>query len=223
MGKISLLELVLQADWVVKLVLLLLFIGSIAGWTIIFSKITSLKAQIKKADNFEKQFWKAQALEKLYEQARAEKDNPMANIFLAGIKELKLNLKTENNSQEDLLIRTNDIINNAMKVECNRIIDRLEKHIDILATIAGAAPFIGLFGTVWGIIVSFQNIAGAKSATLEIVAPGIAEALLATAAGLVVAIPAVIFYNYISTAINRFSLRLENFVSELFSLLSRKG
>tara|TARA_A100001011_G_scaffold308118_1_gene323661 strand:- start:32 stop:736 length:705 start_codon:yes stop_codon:yes gene_type:complete len=211
--------LILQADIVVRLVMLILLFLSIFSWSIIFEKTTKLKKLRKKAKNFETDFWSGVSIDKLHKNIGASPTHPMEAIFVSGMKELAVsNSKNSTNNDSNILEKR---IEKAMYSSLNKEIEDIEKNLSFLATTGSSAPFIGLFGTVWGIMNSFQSIATSKNTSLAIVAPGIAEALLATALGLLAAIPAVIAYNKISTDINRYYSFLEVFLNDFSNILSR--
>lgn len=209
-----------QADVVVQLVMILLVVASIWGWTIIF--ITSRRVSVadSKADDFEETFWSGQPLDGLYKSLKNHPDHPLAAVFVAAMREWQRSLASKVASLDKLTVQ--DRILRVMHVTTSREMDLLEGQVGYLATIGSAAPFVGLFGTVWGIMNSFQNIAQEGSSSLAVVAPGIAEALLATALGLVAAIPAVIAYNKLSTDLGRYATRVEGFSDEFASILSRQ-
>ena len=190
--------LIMNADIIVKLVILLLIISSVISWSIIFNKLIRFKSLKIICDKFEQLFWSSPKFEQLYERIKGRVDHPLANIFIAGINELNLSSKSRDTNGS--LTR----INQSMEIAKLKEISHLEKNISILAIIASNAPFVGLFGTVWGIMHSFGSIASSNNTSLAVVAPGIAEALLATAIGLVVAIPAAIFYNILTEKLNKF-------------------
>jgi len=213
--------LVMQADMVVKIVMLILLIASIWSWSIIFDKVKKFYSLKKQAQDFENAFWSGESLEELYKDQEESPEHPLATVFVAGMYEWtranKNNALPNKNIQVDLQERIHQVMN----VAVTRELENIEKNIGFLATVGSTAPFIGLFGTVWGIMNSFQSIAVSKDTSLAVVAPGIAEALLATALGLVAAIPAVIAYNKLSNNLNTYALRLQNFASEFEALLSR--
>ena len=217
---VSIWGLVLQADIVVRLVMFILLLLSIISWSIIFEKYTRLKKLNRKAESFENEFWSGMNIEKIQKNVGNNSSHPMEAIFLSGMKELNNSPVSKNLSAVDNQIIGNRI-EKRMLTTLNKEVEVLEKNISFLATTGSAAPFIGLFGTVWGIMNSFQSIATAKNTSLTIVAPGIAEALLATAMGLLAAIPAVIAYNRIAADMNRYSGRLEIFLNDFSSILSR--
>ena len=216
---ISIWGLVLQADLVVRIVMLILLFLSIFSWSIIFEKTTKIKRLTGKAKKFEHEFWSGVNIDNLYKSVGKNVTHPMEAIFITGMKELTA--ASSKNLSSDTYFIIEKRIEKAMFSTLNREIEGLEKNINFLATTGSAAPFIGLFGTVWGIMNSFQSIATSKNTSLAIVAPGIAEALLATALGLLAAIPAVIAYNKISTDINRYYNQLEIFLNDFSNILSK--
>ena len=216
---ISIWGLILQADLVVRIVMLILLFLSIFSWSIIFEKTTKIKRLARKAKKFELEFWSGVNIDTLYKSVGTNVTHPMEAIFITGMKEITA--VSSKNLSSDTYFIIEKRIEKAMFSTLNREIEGLEKNINFLATTGSAAPFIGLFGTVWGIMNSFQSIATSKNTSLAIVAPGIAEALLATALGLLAAIPAVIAYNKISTDINRYYNQLEIFLSDFSNILSK--
>lgn len=218
---LSILSLVSSSDFVGKSVIFVLVLASIWTWAIIISKMvhySSLKAKMKKFENL---FWSGQVLDELYEKVKESINNPLSAVFVSAINECKKSKGTEIKKTEILKIGQKDRIIASMNLSKNREIELLDTKLGFLATVGSAAPFIGLFGTVWGIMHSFQSIAASKNTTLAVVAPGIAEALLATAIGLFAAIPATIFYNYLSSEITTIENKIDNFIGELNSLISR--
>ena len=218
---ISIWGLVLQADLVVRIVMLLLLMLSILSWAIIFEKITRIKNLNKLAMRFESNFWSGIKIDQIKNDIGTTPTHPHEAIFLAGIKEWELVTRNKNIINIDIMVLEKRL-ERTMASTLNKEMEGLEKNINFLATTGSSAPFIGLFGTVWGIMNSFQSIATAKNTSLAIVAPGIAEALLATALGLLAAIPAVIFYNKISGDTNIYSNKLEIFINDFTSILSRQ-
>jgi biopolymer transport protein TolQ len=207
-----------QAHWVVKTVMIGLLICSIWVWAIAVDK-TFLYARTRRAmDRFEHSFWSGESLEELYRTLSARPTHSMAALFVAAMREWKRSFEGHPRSFAGLQMR----IDKVMDVTIAREVQRLERRLLVLATVGSAGPFIGLFGTVWGIMTSFQSIAASKNTSLAVVAPGIAEALFATAIGLVAAIPATIFYNKFISEVNRQSQRLEGFADEFSSILSRQ-
>jgi biopolymer transport protein TolQ len=213
--------LVLQADTIVKIVMLILLIASIWSWSIIIEKTKKFFILKKQAETFEEAFWSGESLEKLYKQEEENPKHPLTTVFVAGMYEWTRASDSNSLSNEKIQAGLQERIHQVMNVAVIRELENIEKNIGFLATVGSTAPFIGLFGTVWGIMNSFQSIALSKDTSLAVVAPGIAEALLATALGLVAAIPAVIAYNKLSNNLNTYALRLQNFASEFESLLSR--
>ena len=213
--------LVLQADTIVKIVMLILLIASIWSWSIIIEKTKRFFLLKKQAEAFENTFWSGESLEKLYKEEETNPKGPLATVFVAGMYEWTRASNSNSLSNEKIQAGLQERIHQVMNVAVTRELENIEKNIGFLATVGSTAPFIGLFGTVWGIMNSFQSIALSKDTSLAVVAPGIAEALLATALGLVAAIPAVIAYNKLSNNLNTYALRLQNFASEFEALLSR--
>ena len=215
---VSLIALFLQAHWIVKAVMLGLLACSVWVWAIAIDK-TFLYARMRRAmDRFEQAFWSGQSLEELYKMLSAKPSHSMAALFVAAMREWKRSLEGQARSFTGLQMR----IEKVMDVTIAREIERLERGLLVLATVGSAGPFIGLFGTVWGIMTSFQSIAAKGNTSLQVVAPGIAEALFATAIGLVAAIPATIFYNKFSSEVNKQAQRLEGFADEFSAILSRQ-
>lgn len=216
---VSLLGLFWQASFVVKLVMIGLLFASIWTWAIIVNKVVAYKKTKRQLDQFEDLFWSGQSLEDLYRGlSEKPKVTGMAAIFLSAMQEWKKSFERGAKSPMGLQMR----IDKAMDVALTREAEGLEQRLGWLATIGSAAPFIGLFGTVIGIMTSFQAIAGSKSTNLAVVAPGIAEALLATAIGLLAAIPAVIAYNKLSSDAAKLNSRMEGFADEFSGILSRQ-
>ena len=213
---LSIFALIGQAGFTVKLVMLSLFIASAWSWAIVFDKFILFKKLNSKTEKFERLFWSGQLLEQLYERIKTKADHPMAVVFVAAMYEWNRQKTNDNSGSVSYLSAgIKERITQAMNVAKNREIEKIEANINVLATVGSVSPFIGLFGTVWGIMTSFQSIASSKSASLAVVAPGIAEALLATSIGLVAAIPAVIFYNNYANKINNFYNKVDDFSNEL--------
>ena len=207
-----------QAHWIVKTVMLGLLVCSVWVWAIAVDK-TVLYTRTKRAmDRFEQAFWSGQSLEELYRSLSSRPSHSMAALFVAAMREWKRSFEGPARSFTGLQMR----IEKVMDVTITREVERLERRLLVLATVGSAGPFIGLFGTVWGIMTSFQSIAASKNTSLAVVAPGIAEALFATAIGLVAAIPATIFYNKFSSEVNKQAQRLEGFADEFAAILSRQ-
>jgi len=210
--------LVMQANWVVKLVMLGLLLASIWSWAIIIDKILSL-GRIRRAMNrFEEIFWSGQSLEELYRNLDGKRSTGMSMVFMSAMREWKKSFEKGARSPIGLQMR----IDKAMDVALARESEQMESRLGFLATVGSSAPFIGLFGTVVGIMSSFQSIAASKNTSLAVVAPGIAEALLATAIGLLAAIPAVIAYNKLSGDVAKIIGRMEGFADEFSGILSRQ-
>lgn len=211
-------ELILKADLIVKFTIAILLIASIFSWGVIFSKIVQLTRAKSQLHSFESSFAEL-GLDELYKKAKEDEDQLLEAIFIAGVREWNIAKKEANKSHESLTFNPlKERMMKAMQVVASKSILELEKKVGVLANIGSTAPFVGLLGTVFGIINSFQAIAINKSANLATVAPGIAEALLATAVGLFVAIPAVFFYNIFSTRINHLNESMENFSIQVLSL-----
>ena len=221
MHDLSLWGLFIQADWVVKLVMLGLLLASVWVWAIVFEKVTSIRRANKAADAFEDAFWSGGSLDDLFRREGDRPSSPIAAVFVAAMREWRRGAQRLGTS--DLAATgLKERIDRTMAVTVQREMDRLERWMIFLASVGSVAPFIGLFGTVWGIMNSFAAIAGMQNTNLAVVAPGIAEALFATAIGLVAAIPAVLAYNKISSDLARFAGRLEGFASEFGAILSRQ-
>ncbi|AFB31931.1 MULTISPECIES: protein TolQ [spotted fever group] len=216
---LSIFSLISSSDIIGKSVMLMLLIASIWSWAIILDKIFKLVQVQKSMRAFENVFWSGGVLEQLYESIKRSVNNPLALIFVSAMDECK-SLSTKGLS-EGLKNNHKERIMGAMYLAQNREVEKLEKNLSFLATVGSSAPFVGLFGTVWGIMHSFQSIATSNNTSLAVVAPGIAEALLATAIGLFAAIPAVIFYNYLISRITLINNKIEDFISELNSILSK--
>jgi biopolymer transport protein TolQ len=215
----SFLSLFLEADLFVQLIMLLLLGASIWCWAIIFNKYKEFKKMEKETAQFEKLFWSGKGLDKIFDQVDSKPNHPMGRLFMTAMQEWNESGHKGTMDQRMALIQR---IGRILQVSLDHEIKNLQKHTGFLATTGSSAPFVGLLGTVWGIMNSFQSIASSKNTSLAVVAPGIAEALLATALGLVAAIPAVVAYNRISQNINDYAARLELFASELETMLSRR-
>jgi len=220
-GGISVISLFKRADLLVQAVLVLLLLASIWSWTIIVSKSIALSALRRRATKFEKVFWSGRSLDDLYQQFAPKPDHPMAAVFISALREWRRAFEG-GAPRESLLPGVKERIDKAMSVTITRETDGIESQLGFLATVGATAPFVGLFGTVWGIMNSFSAIAARHDTTLAVVAPGIAEALFATAMGLLAAIPAVIFYNRFVNEIGRYTNRLDAFADEFSAILSRQ-
>ncbi len=228
-GDLSMWGLFLQADLIIQLVMLLLLLASFWCWAIIFEKVTRMRKLSEQADRFEETFWSGGSLDELYDRVSSRADDPMAAIFTAAMKEWR-RAPVKGAAGDDGGNMNNmgsgglaDRIDRVMSITLGREMQHLERYMTFLASVGSTAPFVGLFGTVWGIMTSFQAIALTKNTSLAVVAPGIAEALFATALGLVAAIPAVIAYNKLSSDIGRYAGRLEAFSGEFGAILSRQA
>ncbi len=206
----SFFTLFLKADFVVKFVIIILIAASIYSWAIIIEKYKLFKKINGSSSFFEDQFWSSKSADSLYKKLEGYNEDPMANVFKAGMDFMIKNKSRSASNQERVLQALSGSIDKEMEV--------VEKKLTFLATVGSTAPFIGLFGTVWGIMNSFQSIAISKNTSLAIVAPGIAEALFATALGLLAAIPAVVAYNKFTSDSRRYSTRLENFSQSFISI-----
>ncbi len=219
--ELGVLSLILQASIPVKLVMGVLALASLMSWWYIFVKLFTVRSAKKQAEEFERQFWSGTDLIGLYQSASSGKYETagMERIFEAGFKEF-LKLKTRAGSDIGALM---DSTRRAMKANFQRELDHLESHLSFLATVGSVSPYIGLLGTVWGIMNSFRGLSNVAQATLAQVAPGIAEALIATAIGLFAAIPAVIAYNRYTAEIDRLANRYESFIEEFSNILQRQA
>ena len=218
---LSILGLFWNADWVVKLVILLLLLASVWVWAIIFEKWFSLRKANQAADAFEDRFWSGGSLDELYDQEGVKPVHPMAAVFGAAMGEWRRSARVAGADMTRGSVR--ERVDRAAAVTVQREMDRQERWMVFLASVGSTAPFVGLFGTVWGIMHSFAGIAQSNNTSLAVVAPGIAEALFATAIGLVAAIPAVLAYNKVSTDLSRLASRLEGFGTEFGAILSRQS
>jgi biopolymer transport protein TolQ len=208
----SLIQLFLRADFIVKGVILILILASIYSWALIFDKYRLFKKIDKSTSNFEEKFWKSKSAESFYNSFSNREKDPVANIFQSAMMEL---IKTKSKLSTVQLARVSRVI----EISAVKEITLIEKNFTFLATVGSTAPFIGLFGTVWGIMNSFQSIAISRNTSLAIVAPGIAEALFATALGLLAAIPAVVAYNKFNSDAKMYSGRIENFSKRFLSII----
>jgi biopolymer transport protein TolQ len=210
-----------KADVIVKMVMIALIVASIWCWAIIIEKSMRLRKLNTDAAEFEDTFWSGGSLDALYDRIGSSPRDPMSAVFAAAMREWRRSTEGRVNAMERGSSLT-ERIERVMDVTVNREVDRIERQMTILASTGSTAPFIGLFGTVWGIMNSFQSIAITKNTSLAVVAPGIAEALFATALGLVAAIPAVIAYNKISKDLDRYASRLDDFTNEFSAIISRQ-
>jgi biopolymer transport protein TolQ len=215
---LSLLSLFMQASWIVKGVMIGLVVCSVWVWAIAIDKALLFARTRRANERFEQAFWSGQSLEELYRGVSSKPTQAMTALFVAAMREWKRSFESPNKSFAGLQMR----IEKVMDVTIAREIERMERRLLVLATVGTASPFIGLFGTVVGIMTSFVSIAASKNTSLAVVAPGIAEALFATAIGLVAAIPATIFYNKFSADVNKQAQQLEGFADEFSAILSRQ-
>lgn len=218
---LSFFTLIKNASLIVQIVMAILALASIASWTFIFTKYQEIRRAEITSDNFEEKFWSGIDLSELYKRLSSGHYNSegMENIFLAGFKEFA-RLRQQIGITPDAVVEG---AQRAMRVALTRELDKLDEHLPFLATVGSTSPYIGLFGTVWGIMNSFRSLGNVKQATIAMVAPGISEALVATAMGLFAAIPAVMAYNRLSTSIDRLTNRYESFMGEFLSLLHRQA
>ncbi len=225
---LSFFSLITNASIVAQLVLLLLLAVSVMSWNYIFRKMFALKTAQKQTAAFERLFWSGGNLQALYQKATTNRrgKGALERIFEAGMSEF-IKSKTAYNNQQEANINTNsmvlDGVRRAMRAAYQREMDVLESHLSFLASVGSVSPYVGLFGTVWGIMNAFRGLANVQQATLASVAPGIAEALIATAIGLFAAIPAVLAYNRYSHDIDRLAMRFESFVEEFSNILQRQS
>ncbi|MDG2914396.1 protein TolQ [Bisgaard Taxon 10/6] len=220
-AELNFLDLFLKASIVVQIVILILISFSIVSWAIIIQRSRILTQALKDSTAFEDRFWSGEDLTKLYDGLSNRRDSAMSGseqIFYVGFKEFA-RLKQVNPDAPEAIIKGST---RAMNLAMNREVETLESRIPFLATVASVSPYIGLFGTVWGIMHAFMALSGAKQATLQMVAPGIAEALIATAIGLFAAIPAVMAYNRLSLRVNKLEQNYGNFIDEFTTILQRQ-
>lgn len=217
-GDLSLFGLFMQAGWIVKAVMLGLLLASIWSWAIIIDKVLLYARTRRQLDRFEEVFWSGRSLEELYRSLSDKTPSGMGALFVSAMREWKKSFERNAASAIGLQAR----IEKVMDVSLARELDRLERRLGFLASVGSVAVYVGLFGTVVGIMTSFQAIAGSKSTNLAVVAPGIAEALLATAIGLLAAIPALVAYNKLSNDVAKIAGRLEGFADEFSAILSRQ-
>jgi|TARA_B100000749_G_scaffold242466_1_gene203297 biopolymer transport protein TolQ len=206
----SIINLFIRADIIIKTVILILIASSIYSWAIIFEKLNMFKKINKSTTEFESKFWKSKSAESFYNNLPANYDDPMANLFRSSM-ETMLRAKRSSNLNEKM--------SRMLEINIEQQMEKIDKSYTFLATVGSTAPFIGLFGTVWGIMNSFQSIAISRNTSLAIVAPGIAEALFATALGLLAAIPAVVAFNKFSSDSKKYFQKLESFSKRLLSII----
>ena len=221
-SSLSMFDLFLQSDSIVKFVMLILLVASFWSWAVIFDKILRLRRLRQAASSFEDTFWSGGSLDDLYDRVGQRPIDPMSAVFAAAMREWRRSAAKGLLGTPGMRSSLQQRIERVMNVTVGREMDRVERFMSFLATVGSTAPFVGLFGTVWGIMNSFQAIAASKNTSLAVVAPGIAEALFATALGLVAAIPAVVAYNKLATDFGRYASRLEGFATEFSAILSRQ-
>ena len=219
---LSIISLFMQADLIVKIVLFLLLAASFWSWAVIFDKVIRLRKLSRDAESFEESFWSGGSLDDLYDRIGTRPLDPMSAVFAAAMREWRRSAAKGLIAGATMRASLQERIERVMQVTVGREMERLERFMPFLATVGSTSPFVGLFGTVWGIMNSFQSIAAAKNTSLAVVAPGIAESLFATALGLVAAIPAVVAFNKFSTDFGRYAGRLDAFSSEFSAILSRQ-
>jgi biopolymer transport protein TolQ len=219
---LSIIELFLQADSIVKLVMFILLAASFWSWAVIFDKTLRLRRLRQAASSFEETFWSGGSLDDLYDRVGQRPIDPMSAVFAAAMREWRRSAAKGLLGTAGMRSSLQQRIERVMNVTVGREMDRVERFMTFLATVGSTAPFVGLFGTVWGIMNSFSSIAAAKNTSLAVVAPGIAESLFATALGLVAAIPAVVAYNKLASDFGRYAGRLEAFATEFSAILSRQ-
>lgn len=217
----SIFSLVNEASLPVQIVMLILMLTSLVSWWYIFIKVFSLKTATQNIEMFEEQFWSGGDLNDMYERITASRRRPqgLASIFQAGLKEFIRHKQQTGSEVHDVM----EASRRAMRAAYNRELDLLDAHLPFLASVGSVSPYIGLFGTVWGIMNAFRGLSNVAQATLSQVAPGIAEALVATAIGLFAAIPAVIAYNRFASTVDRLSVRYESFIEEFSNILQRRA
>jgi biopolymer transport protein TolQ len=219
---LSIIGLFLQSDAIVKLVMLILLLASFWSWAIICDKVMRIRRLRHAASSFEETFWSGGSLDDLYERVGQRPPDPMTAVFSSAMREWRRSAAKNLLGTPGMRTSLQQRIERVMSVTVGREMERVERFMAFLATVGSTAPFVGLFGTVWGIMDSFQSIAASKNTSLAVVAPGIAESLFATALGLVAAIPAVIAYNKLATDFGRYAGRLEAFATEFSAILSRQ-
>ena len=214
-------ELFMNADWIVKCVMVVLLLASIWSWTIIFEKVINLRRLNGLADRFENTFWSGGAVDDLYDRISSQPPDPMSAVFVAAMREWR-RFAAKRGGEAEPPGELGERVERVMQLTANRELERVERYLTFLASTGSTAPFVGLFGTVWGIMNSFSAIGATKNTSLAVVAPGIAEALFATALGLLAAIPAVLAYNKLSRDLDRYAARINGFAGEFMAILSRQ-
>ncbi|MEM8934895.1 MAG: protein TolQ [Pseudomonadota bacterium] len=219
-GEFSLWSLFLHADPIVKGVMGILVLASVWSWAVIIDKSLTFGRLKRKSNKFEDQFWSGKPLDEFYRKTRDRQDHPMARVFGAAMEEWERSKDSQ--KSESMVVGARQRIDKVLSVTVSRELEKVESQMNLLATVGSVSPFIGLFGTVWGIMNAFQAIGATQDTNLAVVAPGIAEALFATALGLLAAIPAVVGYNRYSAALNSFAVRLQGFAEEFSTIISRQ-
>ncbi len=219
-GNLSILHLIIDASWLVQAVMLILFLASVVSWFMIDHKRSSFKRYIRVADGFEDEFWSGGEMSRIYQTwGHDGSSEGIANIFIAGYREYNRLAQKDNVSRTEMV----DGVHRSMRVALSREVDLLETNLSFLATVGSISPYIGLFGTVWGIMNSFLSLGNQQQVTIAAVAPGIAEALIATAMGLFAAIPAVVAYNRFAHIAEKLTTRYEVFMEEFVSIVNRQN
>ena len=218
----SLLSLFLRADLVVKSVIVILIVASIYSWAVIVEKLVRIKKLKQLENEFDEIFWSGNSFEDLYDTFSYNQNDPKSKIFCSAMSEWKKSNKKRNVVKDSNINSLKERMNRSMQVTFSKESEAIEKNLTFLATAGSTAPFVGLFGTVWGIMNRFQSIAIAQNTNLSVVAPGIAEALFATALGLFVAIPAVVAYNKITSDLSKYFVSLESFIDEFTTIFFRQ-
>ena len=221
-GDLSMWSLFVRADLIVQFVVIALLFASFWCWAVIIDKIMRMRRLSRQTDLFENMFWSGGDLEELYHGVDDGADHPMAVVFSSAMREWRRSADRGLVDGERVQVGLTERIGQVMRITIDREMQRLERYMGFLATVGSTAPFVGLFGTVWGIMNSFQAIAATKNTSLAVVAPGIAEALFATALGLVAAIPATVAYNKFTNDLGHYAMRLEGFAGEFAAIISRQ-
>ena len=221
-GDLSMWSLFARADLIVQLVVIVLLLASFWCWAVIIDKIMRMRRMSRQTDLFENMFWSGGDLEELYHGVDDGADHPMAVVFSSAMREWRRSADRGLVESERVQVGLTERTGQVMRITIDREMQRLERYMGFLATVGSTAPFVGLFGTVWGIMNSFQAIAATKNTSMAVVAPGIAEALFATALGLVAAIPATVAYNKFTNDLGHFATRLEGFAGEFAAIMSRQ-
>ncbi len=221
-GDLSMWSLFARADLIVQLVVIALLLASFWCWAVIIDKIMRMRRMSRQTDLFENMFWSGGDLEELYHGVDDGADHPMAVVFSSAMREWRRSSDRGLVESERVQVGLTERIGQVMRITIDREMQRLERYMGFLATVGSTAPFVGLFGTVWGIMNSFQAIAATKNTSIAVVAPGIAEALFATALGLVAAIPATVAYNKFTNDLSHYAVRLEGFAGEFAAIISRQ-